>query len=241
MTPGEFFAWLGGVFAGFNDAINGALLWVLDAVRHVDPVVRTLLAGVGMFCETSILIGLIVPGDTIVIVASTAVASPLEYAALLLAVVAGSLAGESLGFALGRWFGHGIRHSRLGRRIGEQNWARAELYVRRRGGPAVFISRFLPVLHSLVPLTAGAGEMGYRRFIAWTAPACVIWATLYVTFGTLAAGSVRELAGQIHFIGYLFVAAVVVFLVAVLVIRKLVERSQSRHWGDAKEPSQLEP
>jgi membrane protein DedA with SNARE-associated domain len=227
---GEILAAIGSFFAGFNDTVNQLLLWILATVHHVDPVVRTLLAAVGMFCETSILIGLVIPGDTIVIVASTAVMSPVEYAALLVAVVAGSLAGESLGFALGRWFGHGIRHSRLGRRIGEKNWARAERYVRRRGGPAVFVSRFLPVLHALVPLSAGAGEMRYRRFLAWTAPACVIWATLYVTFGTLTAGSYRQLVGQLHFLGYVFVGAVVVFLVVLLVVRMLVERHLARHW-----------
>jgi membrane-associated protein len=229
---GDLLGSIGAFFGGINDAINTALLWVLQTVHDVAPWLRVLIAAVGMFCETSILIGLIIPGDTIVIVASTAVTSPLEYVALLVAVIAGSLAGESLGFALGRWFGHAIRHSRLGRRIGEANWERAERYVRRRGGPAVFVSRFLPVLHSLVPLTAGAGEMAYRRFIAWTAPACALWATLYVTFGTLAAGSVRRLAGQVHFIGYIFVAAVIVFLVAVVVIRKLVERHQARHWDE---------
>ena len=229
---GDVFGAIGSFFAGLNDVVNHALLWILTTVHHVNPALRVLFAAVGMFCETSILIGLLIPGDTIVIVAATAVMSPGEYVALLLAVIAGSLAGESLGFALGRWFGHGIRHSRLGRRIGEPNWERAERYVRRRGGPAVFVSRFLPVLHSLVPLTAGAGEMAYRRFMAWTAPACALWATLYVTFGTLAAGSVRRLAGQIHFIGYLFVGAVILFLVAAIVIRKLVERHQARHWDD---------
>jgi membrane protein DedA with SNARE-associated domain len=229
---GDVLGAVGSFFAGFNELVNQLLLWILATVHHVDPVLRTLIAAVGMFCETSILIGLIIPGDTIVIVASTAVMSPVEYVALLIAVVAGSLAGESLGFALGTWFGHGIRHSRLGRRIGENNWMRAERYVRRRGGPAIFVSRFLPVLHALVPLTAGASEMRYRRFLAWTAPACVIWATLYVTFGTVAAGSYRQLVGQLHFLGYVFVGAVVVFLVALLVARKLVERHQARHWGD---------
>lgn len=229
---GDVLGAIGSFFAGLNDLVNQLLLWILTTVHHVDPVARTLIAGAGMFCETSILIGLIIPGDTIVIVASTAVSSPVEYVALLVAVIAGSLAGESLGFALGRWFGHGIRHSRLGRRIGEANWERAERYVRRRGGPAVFVSRFLPVLHALVPLTAGAGEMRYRRFIAWTAPACTIWALLYVTFGSLAAGGYRQLVGQIHFLGYVFVGAVVLFLVVLLVVRKLVERHQSRHWGD---------
>ena len=176
--------------------MNEILDWILDTVQSVDPVMRTLLAGLGIMLETSVLIGLVVPGDTIVLVASTAVDSTAEYFALTFAVIAGALIGESIGFALGRWFGPHILHSRLGRKLGEDNWHRAQRYLDRRGGPAIFISRFLPVLHSLIPLTVGMSTMRYRRFIAWTVPACVIWAFAYVTVGWLAAGSYRELQPQ---------------------------------------------
>jgi membrane-associated protein len=218
--------------------VNEALLWVLDLVRSVDPVARTLLAGGGIFLETSLLVGLIVPGDTIVLVAATAVDTPVHYFALLLAVVVGALGGESVGFALGRFFGPKIRDSRLGARIGVRNWQRAANYVDRRGGIAVFVSRFLPVLHSLVPVTVGMSNMPYRRFIAWTTPACILWAFAYVTFGSVAAVSYRELANTLHFAGYLFVGAIVLFVIAVVVVKKLLERSAARHWdrpgdGDA--------
>ncbi len=108
----------------------------------------------------------------------------------------------------------------------------------RRGGIAVFISRFLPVLHSLVPVTVGMSTMSYRRFIRWTAPACVIWAGAYVTMGWLVAGSFRALQDQLHFAGYLFVGVIAVFLIGVVVVKKLLERSEARHWdhpgdGDA--------
>jgi membrane protein DedA with SNARE-associated domain len=178
-----------------------------------------------------VLIGLIVPGDTIVIVAATAVDSPAEFLALVVVVIVGALGGESVGFALGRFFGPRIRHSRLGRRLGEHNWRRAEYYVDRRGGIAVFVSRFLPVLHSLVPLTVGMSTMRYRRFIAWTLPACVLWSSAYVAVGALAAGSYRELAEKLHWAGFVFVGIIVLFLVAVLVTKKLLERSQARHWA----------
>jgi membrane-associated protein len=218
--------------------VNEALLWILDLVRSVDPLARTLLAGTGIFLETSLLVGLIVPGDTIVLVASTAVETPVQYVGLLLAVIVGALGGESVGFALGRFFGPKIRDSRLGARIGIRNWQRAANYVDRRGGIAVFVSRFLPVLHSLVPVTVGMSNMPYRRFIAWTTPACVLWALAYVTFGSVAAVSYRELANSLHFAGYLFVGAIVLFAVAVVVVKKLLERSEARHWdrpgdGDA--------
>lgn len=225
------FDWLGSV-------IDGGLFWVLDLVQSVDPAVRILLSGVGILLETSILVGLIVPGDTIVLVASTAVDGPAQYIGMLVAVILGALSGESIGFALGRFFGPKIRDSRLGRRIGISNWRRAEYYVDRRGGIAVFVSRFLPVLHSLVPLTVGMSTMRYRKFIAWTAPACLIWALAYVTVGSVVAGGYRQLSTQLHFAGYLFVGVIALFAVGVLVVKKLIERSESRHWdhpgdGDA--------
>jgi len=209
--------------------VNEVLGWILDTVRQVDPVLRVLLAALGMFLETSILIGLIVPGDTIVIVASTAITTWAEYAALFVAVVAGALAGESLGFALGRFFGPRIRVSRLGRSLGEVNWLRAKNYVDRRGGIAVFVSRFLPVLHALIPLTVGMSAMRSRKFLAWTAPACALWAGAYVSVGWLAAGSYRQLSSQLHYAGYLFAAIISVFLLLALLAKKLIVRSEARH------------
>ncbi|MGQ3199626.1 DedA family protein, partial [Microbacterium aurantiacum] len=125
--------------------------------------------------------------------------------------------------------GPAIRRSRLGRRIGEENWVRSERYLRRRGGPAIFLSRFLPVLHSLVPLTVGMSGYPYRRFLAWTVPACTIWAFLYVGVAAAAAGTYRELADRIHFAGYLFVGVILVFLILVFVSKKIIERVERKH------------
>jgi len=218
--------------------VNEFLTWLLDTVQSVDPVVRTLLAGFAIMLETSVLIGLFVPGDTVVIIAATAVSSPFEAVVLGVVVVIGALIGETIGFGLGRFLGPRIRHSRLGARIGEANWERSERYLQRRGGPAIFISRFLPVLHSLVPLTVGMSGYPYRRFLAWTVPACIVWSALYVTVASLAAGTYRELADQLHFAGYIFVAIIVVFIALVYVGKKVIERAERRHLAaEAELPS----
>jgi membrane protein DedA with SNARE-associated domain len=213
--------------------VNEILSGLLDAVQSVDPVLRTVIAGLAIMLETSVLVGLIVPGDTIVIVAGTAVSSPWEGVLLGIAVVVGALIGESVGFALGRFLGPRIRASRLGRRIGERNWARSERYLERRGGPAIFLSRFLPVLHSLVPLTVGMSGYSYRRFLAWTAPACAVWAALYISVAAAAAGTYRELSDTIHFAGYVFVGIIVVFLLLVWIGKRVLERYERRHLDDA--------
>lgn len=209
--------------------VDDLLLWMFDVVQSIDPVTRTLIAGVAVLLETSVLIGLIVPGDTIVIIASMGVATPVEGVFMVLAVVVGALIGESIGFVLGRWLGPRIRVSWLGRRIGEHNWVRAERYLERRGGVAIFLSRFLPVLHSLVPLTVGMSGYSYRRFLAWTAPACLLWATAYVSVTSLAAGGFRELVDRVHFAGYIFVGVIALFLLLIFLGKKLLTRLESRH------------
>jgi membrane protein DedA with SNARE-associated domain len=221
--------------------VNDVLTWLLDAVQDVDGVVRVLLAGGAMLLETSVLVGLFVPGDTIVIVAGTAVDDAWQGFWLVVAIVIGSLIGESIGFWLGRVLGPRIRDSRLGAWIGEAHWRRAERYLTRRGGVAVFISRFLPVLHSLVPLTVGMSGFRYRRFLAWTAPACVLWATLYVTVAGAAAATYRELADQLHFASYLFIGVIAVFLVLVMVGTKVIERVERRHLSEADESEPARP
>ena len=213
--------------------MNEWLSSVLQAVQDVDPVIRTIIAGLGMLLETSVLVGLVIPGDTIAIVASTAVDGWLEYFLLIAALIAGALAGESIGFALGRFFGPKIRVSRLGRWLGEDKWTSAQRFLDRRGGIAVFVSRFLPVLHSLIPLTVGMSTMSYRKFMAWTAPACVLWAFAYVSVGAAAAGSYRELADQLHSAGYIFVAIITAFLVLVWIVKKLITRSVERDMAES--------
>lgn len=225
--------------------MNEVLSWILDLVSGVDPVVRTLLAGLAIMLETSVLIGLVVPGDTVVIIASTGIGNWIEWAALIVIVIVGALAGESIGFGLGRFFGPKIRASRVGGWVGRDNWRRAENYLDRRGGIAVFVSRFLPVLHSLIPLTVGMSNMSYKKFMRWTLPACTVWAVMYASVGWAAAGTYRELHESLHWAGYVFVGIIVAFVAVIMLIKFLLQRSQERHMehagdGDANTLDEVE-
>ena len=85
------------------------------------------------------------------------------------------------------------------------------------------------MLHSLVPLTVGMSGYPYRRFLAWTIPACVIWSALYISVAALAAGTYRELADRLHYAGYIFVGVIVLFLALVFVSKKVIERAERKH------------
>lgn len=213
--------------------------WIIQLVRDVEPAVRILLAGFAMFCETSILLGVIVPGDTVTLISATGVRNPAEYAGLLVAVIIGSLAGESLGYYIGQWFGRHIRHSKTGQKLGESNWMRAERFLERHGGFAIFVSRFLPVFHSLIPVTVGMSHITYRRFLAWTTPACLIWATAYTGVGALAGTSYQELSKRLSGAAFIFVGIIAAFAIIVWISKKLLSRAVNRRIHDDIDPATI--
>ena len=204
--------------------MNDILSAILDFVEGVPPTLRILLAGLAVMLETTVLLGLIVPGDTVVLVSSTGVTTTLQFLLMVLTIVSGALIGESIGFSLGRFFGPKLRQSWLGQKVGDERWHKADRFVKRRGGIAVFISRFLPVFHSVVPLTAGMTAMRYRTFMAWTTPACILWAFLYTSIGSGAAGAYRELKTTFDYAGWIFVGMIVVGILLIAIAKQLLQR-----------------
>ncbi len=219
--------------------LNDLLSWVLDAIQAIDPGLRAVVAGLAMMLETSALIGLVIPGDAVVLAAATGVTSVGDGALLTTVVLTGALVGESIGFGLGRRFGPALQTSRLGRLLGDEHWERARRYVQRRGGPAIFLSRFIPVLHSTVPMIAGTSGVPYRAFLAWTAPACLLWSAAYVTVGSLAATVFRDLASDLKGAGFILAGIVALVGLVTLGIKRLVLRNERPYYesGVANEDS----
>lgn len=208
--------------------MNAFLDWLINHMQSLDPVLRSSLAGLAILAETSLFVGLIIPGDTVVLVASTGVHNFPEYWLLLAFVLLGSMIGETLGFLIGRFFGERIRRSKFGQRLGENNWALADHFVHRRGGLAVGISRFLPVLHSLVPVVSGMTRMRYRTFISWTLGACTIWAGAYVSVGYLAKASYLQLASNLKWGGAIFIGIILIFVTLVHFAKKRLEKTAEK-------------
>jgi len=208
--------------------VNAIIDWLINHMQSLDPVLRTGLAGLAIMAETSLFVGLIIPGDTVVLIAATGTHNFGEFWLLLGMVLLGSMIGESIGFLIGRYFGERIRASKFGKRLGESNWAMADHFVHRRGGLAVGISRFLPILHSLVPVVSGMTRMRYRIFITWTLGACAIWAAIYVSVGYLAKSSYEQLSSNLKWGGAVFVGIVLIFVIGIHFAKKRLEKAAEK-------------
>lgn len=184
-------------------------------------------AGLFALLETSILVGVLVPGDTILLLAASTVTTPARFAMLLGLTVAGSLAGEAIGYLIGRTWGGRLRVSRLGRRLGEDRWAQAERYLAERGGKAVFAARFVAFVHALVPVVAGTVRMPFARFISFSAAGAVLWSALYVSTGALAGASWRSVSDQFGLASYVLAGLVAVGIVGAWALRRARARRQA--------------
>jgi membrane-associated protein len=190
-----------------------SLLGALDAIPFWQ---LCLIVGVMLVLETTVAVGLVTPGEVVLLAAATTVAGPGEYAVLAGVAAVASLAGQTGGYLIGRRFGERIRASRVGRRIGEEHWRRAERVLRGGAGRAIVGSRFLAVAHSLVPVIAGTLRMPLRRFAPYTALGAVLWGLVYVGLGSAASTAVRHSA---HLIGPIFTGVLVGAVAVVLVVR----------------------
>ena len=175
---------------------------LLGAVAGLGSGTLYLLAGLFMVLETSVGIGLLVPGDAVVLLAASTVTGPARFGALVAATMAGSLAGESLGYLLGLRYGDRIRTSWLGRLVGPARWAAAEAFLHGRGGPALAGARFVAVVHAVAPVVAGGARMPFRRFAAWCTLGSLSWAAAYVGIGTAAGASWRAYGHRLGLAGY---------------------------------------
>ncbi len=161
--------------------------------------------------ETAAFVGLAVPGELGLLVGGFVVSEGRASLGVMMGLAAvGAMFGDSIGYYVGRRFGTRIRDGRLGRRVGENRWQRAEDALRRYGGRAVFFGRFVGILRALVPALAGASGLRYRRFLLWDALGAVIWGPGLIWLGYMAGGSYDKVAEWTGRAGLVLLGLVVV-------------------------------
>ncbi|MEQ4207628.1 DedA family protein [Actinopolymorpha sp. B9G3] len=183
-------------------SVTGTLADLHAMVTALHPGVLVALTVLAVSLETSLFVGLLVPGDVVLLVAGATVTTPGEFVAVVVAGIAGALVGEATGYALGRRYGTRLRHSRLGQRLGERRWIRTGRALDRWGGRAIVTARFTPVVHAMLPVVAGTLGYPIGRFLRWCGAAAVIWSLVYAGAGALAGSQLARVNGSLGLFGY---------------------------------------
>ncbi|HEX7305814.1 DedA family protein [Lentzea sp.] len=189
-----------------------------------------LLAATGALtlAECTLGVGFLAPGETALLLASTTVTSVPRFLVMWLVVTVCAVAGDSIGYFLGRRFGDRLRDSRMIRKMGQQHWDNAGELLRRRGAWAVFVARFMPVVRTLVPASAGASKLEYRRFLPASIAGAACWSALHIGIGSAAGASAKYVESVFN--GAMWVVLGVAAVVGAIVV--LRRRKQAKTADD---------
>lgn len=187
------------------------------------------VTGALTLAECTLGVGFIAPGESALLLASTTVTSVPRFLVMWLVVTVCAVTGDSIGYYLGRRFGDRLRDSRLVGKVGREHWDKASELLRRRGAWAVFVARFMPVVRTLVPASAGASKLEYRRFLPASIAGAVCWSALHIGIGSAAGASAKYIESVFNGAMWILLAvAAVIGLVVVLRRRKQAAAAESR-------------
>jgi membrane-associated protein len=187
-----------------------------------------LIAGALTFGEAAILIGLVLPGETALLVAGVfCERGVLSLWIMIPVAVVSAVAGDSVGYEFGRKFGPALRRSRLGGFVGENRWAAVDGFIHKHGGKSVLLGRLTALFRALVPSMAGMSGMHYPTFLAWNAAGALIWAPACVLLGYAFSSALSTVSKYLTW-APLGILAVVAFGYLVLHLRRRKrERAQA--------------
>jgi membrane protein DedA with SNARE-associated domain len=173
----------------------------LIAFVSAHPELAYLTVFLAALLEAVPVVGLVIPGSTIILALSGLIpGGELRIEWVLAAAITGALLGDGSAF----WIGHRAKGEIL------KLWplsnyphlvARSEAFFRRWGALAVFFARFVPPIRAFVPITAGALGMSPPLFYTVNIPAILLWAPAHVLPGVLAVTALHEYAGIPHHTG----------------------------------------
>lgn len=130
-----------------------------------------------IFAESGLLVGFFLPGDSLLFTAGLlASQGVLNLAVLMVGCAVAAVAGDQVGYVIGRRAGPAVFRRPDSRLFHKQNVDRARAYFEKNGPKTIILARFIPVIRTFVPVVAGVGEMEYRRFVTFNVVGGVLWA-----------------------------------------------------------------
>lgn len=194
-----------------------------------------LIVGVFAFLETGAFVGLLVPGETAMIIGGAVAGLGVINLYLLIAVAwLMAFLGDSFSFMLGRRLGRGfvLKH---GPKVGvtRKRFEGVEEYFDRHGGKTVLIGRFVGLVRALAPFVAGTSGMGYRAFAPYSILGSGLQVTSNIILGYIFARSIdsaAEYAGLTALILGTVIAVTAAVVVAFRFFRVAANRAATVRW-----------
>ena len=139
-----------------------------------------------VFAETGLLIGFLLPGDSLVFVAGLmAFKGHLNIALLIVLLSLAAIAGDSVGYFIGKRIGKPLFERGDSKFFKRKHLESARVFYEKHGPKTIVLARFVPIVRTFVPTVAGAAGMNYLQFLTYNIGGGFLWITLMSLLGYL--------------------------------------------------------
>jgi membrane-associated protein len=221
---------------------------VLAAGGFLDP--KSLIDDVGLwgvfavvFAESGLLVGFFLPGDSLLFTAGFLASGPssvdealhLPLGFLLIGTFLAAVAGDQVGYLLGRRAGPAIFRRPNSRFFKQENVDKAHAFFDKYGAKTIVLARFVPIVRTFAPVVAGVSRMNYRTFVTFNVVGGFLWA-IGVTLLGYFLGQVDVIEENLE-LAILTVVAISLLPIA----RELWLSRRQRRPASAEDPESAEP
>jgi membrane-associated protein len=225
--------------------VPAALIPFLDPANLIEGFGTFALLGITfiVFAETGLLVGFLLPGDTLLVItglltfAGTMTADgqginiPIYWVCLAIAFAA--FLGGEVGYLIGHKAGPRIFERKESGLFSIENVKRTNGFFERFGGLAVIVARFVPIVRTFAPVAAGVGHMNYKKYSLYNAIGAFIWGA-GLTFGGFLLGYIPPVADFVtEYIDVILLAAVAIAVIPTVFhyIQSTVRARKKRNAG----------
>jgi membrane-associated protein len=152
-----------------------------------------------VFCETGILAGFFLPGDSLLVTAGlVASQGKLDIVLLNVLLISAAILGDSVGYAIGYFIGPRIFNKEESFFFRKEYLKRTHDFFEKYGGKTIILARFVPIVRTFAPTVAGAGRMAYRRFLFFNVFGGVLWVLSMTFIGYFLGRSIPDIEKHLH-------------------------------------------
>ncbi|WP_369826045.1 DedA family protein [Cryobacterium sp. N22] len=212
--------------------INGFGPWALLGVCAI------------VFAETGLLIGFLLPGDTLLVITGLFVffdIITIDIWWVALAIGGAAFIGGEVGYLIGHRLGPRVFERKESGLFSVKNVQRTNAFFVRFGGFAVIAARFVPIVRTFAPVAAGVGHMDYRKYSLYNFIGAMIWGAGLTFFGYFL-GYIPPLADFVRdYIDLILLGAVVLTLLPTIYhyVQSTVKARREARAGVTIDPKKL--
>ncbi|NNM60145.1 MAG: DedA family protein [Legionellales bacterium] len=162
------------------------ILNCIQFIAHLDIHLQQLVLNYGIwvylilfliiFIETGLVVAPFLPGDSLLFAAgSLAAVGGLNPHLLVLLLFIAAVLGDNLNYFIGRFVGLRLFQRPDSRWFKRAYLERSHQFYEEQGHKAIIIARFIPIIRTFMPFTAGLSRMTYRRFLGFDLMGGALW------------------------------------------------------------------